>query len=114
VHINSFIRVIIHTSQQKQDHQSSGQPPSGQFEQNRLVSHTREMADSLISALEKVHLETCASDGLADDGIDCVLDEQRPRKRIKKDQNQLKRDLEQKYLTPLTSFSQEWLNRLQQ
>ena len=72
------------------------------------------MTDSLISALERVRLENCTSDGLADDWIDSILDEQRPRKRIKEDQGQLRHHLEQKYLTPSTSFSQEWLNRLQQ
>ena len=72
------------------------------------------MADSLIGALEKVHLDSRASDCLADDWIDCILDEQRPRKRVKQDQGQLKRHLEQRYLTPSSSFPQEWLNKLQQ
>jgi antiviral helicase SKI2 len=72
------------------------------------------MAEALLSALERVHLKSNTSDGTADDCIDHILDEQRPRKRIKQDQDQLKRELEQKYLTPPTSFSTEWLNRLQQ
>jgi len=72
------------------------------------------MADSLISALERVHLDSTATDGTADDWIDHILEEQRPRKRVKQDQEALKRELEQKYLTPSTSFSTEWLNKLQQ
>ena len=72
------------------------------------------MADSLISALERVHLDSTTTDGTADDWIDHILEEQRPRKRVKQDQEALKRELEQKYLTPSTSFSTEWLNRLQQ
>jgi antiviral helicase SKI2 len=72
------------------------------------------MTDSLIGALEKVYLGSHALDSLADDWIDSILDEQRPRKRIKQDHEQLRSDLEQKYLTPSSSFSQEWLNRLQQ
>lgn len=72
------------------------------------------MAESLISALEKVNLESSIDDEKADDWIDSILDSQRPRKRVKQDQDELKRSLEEKYLTPSTSFSTEWLNRLQQ
>ncbi|CAG8959845.1 hypothetical protein HYFRA_00001754 [Hymenoscyphus fraxineus] len=72
------------------------------------------MADSLIEALEKVNLESSNVDETADDWIDSILDSQRPRKRVKQDQNELKRSLEEKYLTPSASFSTEWLNKLQQ
>jgi len=72
------------------------------------------MADSLIAALERVHLESSTTDGTADDWIDHIIEEQRPRKRARQSQEELKRELEQKYLTPSTSFSTEWLNRLQQ
>jgi len=72
------------------------------------------MADTLLSALERVHLDSTTTDSTADDWIDHILDEQRPRKRVKQDQEALKRELEQKYLTPSTSFSTEWLNKLQQ
>ena len=66
----------------------------------------------LASALEKLHLSAAET---ADDWIDRALEEQqRPRKRIKPDQEDLKRELEQKYLTPSRSFSSEWLNKLQQ
>jgi antiviral helicase SKI2 len=69
------------------------------------------MEDSLISALQKVQLSADSKD---DDWIDSVLEEQRPRKRIKQDREALKLHLEQKYLTPPTTFSAEWLNKLQQ
>lgn len=72
------------------------------------------MGDSLVQALERVHLETNTSDDIADDWIDSILEEQRPRKRAKQSQEQLRHHLEQKYLTPSTSFSPEWLNKLQQ
>jgi antiviral helicase SKI2 len=72
------------------------------------------MADALASALERVHLASSTSDGAEDDWIDHILEERRPRKRVKQDQEQLRRHLEQEYLTPSTSFSTEWLNRLQQ
>lgn len=73
------------------------------------------MADSLASALENLHLQSQSLDpALGDDWIDSILDEQRPHKRIKQDKAELKRDLEQKYLTPSTTFSDDWLNKLQQ
>jgi antiviral helicase SKI2 len=72
------------------------------------------MADSLVESLERVHLDSNSGDDTADDWIDSILDSQRPRKRVKQDPEELKRSLEEKYLTPSTSFSTEWLNKLQQ
>jgi antiviral helicase SKI2 len=72
------------------------------------------MADSLVSAMERVQLSSSTPDSTADDWIDHILDSQRPRKRIKQDKEALKLELEEKYLTPSTSFSTEWLNKLQQ
>ncbi|KUJ09312.1 antiviral helicase [Mollisia scopiformis] len=72
------------------------------------------MADSLVDALERVHISASNSDSLPDDWIDSILDSTRPRKRIKQSPDALKASLEQKYLTPSTSFSTEWLNKLQQ
>lgn len=72
------------------------------------------MADDLVSALEGVNLETDKADRTADDWIDHILEEQYPRKRVKQDVDALKKELEQKYLTPSPSFSTEWLNKLQQ
>ncbi|KAF7921755.1 hypothetical protein BELL_0325g00020 [Botrytis elliptica] len=66
------------------------------------------MAEGLIAALDHLDLET------QDDWIDSILDEQRPPKRIKQNRDELKQELEQKYLTPSTTFSTEWLNKLQQ
>lgn len=66
----------------------------------------------LANALEKLQLSAADT---ADDWVDHLLEEQqRPRKRIKQGQEELKRELEQKFLTPSKSFSPEWLNRLQQ
>lgn len=72
------------------------------------------MAESLVNALERVNLDNLSLNDKDDDWIDHVLDQQRPRKRTKQDPEELKRELEQKYLTPSTSFSNDWLNRLQQ
>ncbi|KAG9242809.1 NUC185 domain-containing protein [Calycina marina] len=72
------------------------------------------MADSLIGALERIRLDSSTSDGTADHWIDHIIDEQRPRKRAKQNLDDLKKELEKKYLTPSAKFSTEWLNRLQQ
>jgi antiviral helicase SKI2 len=72
------------------------------------------MADSLVDALQRVHISANSSDSLEDDFIDSILDSTRPRKRVKQSADALKASLEQKYLTPSTSFSTEWLNKLQQ
>jgi antiviral helicase SKI2 len=72
------------------------------------------MAEELIKALERVHLESQSTTGTADDWIDHILDAQRPRKRIKQSEGDLKKELERKYLTPSAKFSTEWLNKLQQ
>ncbi|SMR49487.1 unnamed protein product [Zymoseptoria tritici ST99CH_3D1] len=68
------------------------------------------MADTLPSALEKLDLYTDQIDGELDD----ILDQTRPRKRIRKSSEEVKSELEKTFLTPSTSFSPEWLDRLQQ
>ncbi|RFU33177.1 hypothetical protein B7463_g3202, partial [Scytalidium lignicola] len=72
------------------------------------------MVPDLVEALERVNLASKTLDDADDDWIDHILEEQRPRKRIKPDRESLKRELKQKYLTPATSFSTDWLNKLQQ
>jgi hypothetical protein len=71
---------------------------STEFDETAGNSST--MADPLVSALERVHLGANNENG--DNWI------------IKQDQEELKRSLEEKFLTPFTSFSSEWLNKLQQ
>jgi hypothetical protein len=71
------------------------------------------MAEALISALKKVQIGTEGQPD-SDDWIDSILDEQRPRKRMKQEPEDLKLELEQKYLAPSTTFSNAWLNKLQQ
>jgi hypothetical protein len=72
------------------------------------------MADTLINSLERVDLDSASNGNTVDEWIDSILDSQRPRKRIKQDPDALKRSLEEKYLAPSTSFSTQWLNKLQQ
>ena len=68
------------------------------------------MADPLSDALDGLSL---ASDGL-DDNIYDLLDQAKPRKRVRKSPEEVKAKLESDFLTPSTSFSPEWLDRLQQ
>lgn len=72
------------------------------------------MADELQDALEKLHINSNAAPDDDDDWLDSVLASERPRKRVKQDPEDLKKDLEQNYLTPSPSFSTPWLNKLQQ
>jgi antiviral helicase SKI2 len=64
----------------------------------------------LASLLERVYL---AGNADIDDYVDDILHEQRPRKKTKVSKTQLKQDLEQDFLSPSTSFSTQWLNKLQ-
>lgn len=69
--------------------------------------------EALTSALESVHLVRQEHVNGDKDFIDSILHEQRPRKRTKQSNDELKHDLEAKFLSPSTKFSTEWLNRLQ-
>ncbi|UJO19573.1 Putative ATP-dependent RNA helicase [Fulvia fulva] len=68
------------------------------------------MADTLPQALQKL---TLASQSV-DDDIDDLLDQVKPRKRLRKSPDDVKKKLGADFLTPSTSFSPEWLDRLQQ
>ena len=68
------------------------------------------MAGSLSDTLQRLNL---ASQSLNQD-IDDILDEARPRKRSRPSPEALKANLEQDFLTPSTTFSPVWLDRLQQ
>lgn len=72
------------------------------------------MAAELAEAVGRLNLASASLDDKADDWIDSILDEQRPRKRVKQDPTELKYQLEQNFLTPSPSFSTSWLNKLQQ
>ena len=53
----------------------------------------------------------------SEDGEDCIdapLHEQRPQKRKRPSPAELKKQLEDEFLTPPTAFSLEWLNKVQE
>jgi antiviral helicase SKI2 len=64
--------------------------------------------------MNKLQLNHNTQSDEPDDWIDHIIDEPRFSKRVKLDNEQLIRELELKYLTPSSSFSTEWLNKLQQ
>lgn len=51
---------------------------------------------------------------IREDCIDDLLSDKRPRKQKSKTPEKLKKQLEQSFLSPPTSFSSPWLDRLQQ
>lgn len=71
------------------------------------------MAVALVDTMSKLQL-AAASDSNDDEWIDSILDHAPPRQRVAQDSEELKAELERKYLTPSTAFSEPWLNRLQQ
>lgn len=66
------------------------------------------MADSLTENLERVHVASRDQQC-----IDDILDEAKPRKRQRPSAQSIKANLEKDFLTPPTTFSPEWLDRLQ-
>ena len=68
-------------------------------------------ASSLLDAVGRLQLKEETS---LDDDIDNLLSQQRPKRQKKRSPSFIKRKLEDDFLAPPTSFSPEWLNKLQQ
>lgn len=68
------------------------------------------MVEALSKSLERLRLGKAT----LDQDIDDVLDEPRPRKRFRSSPQEVKAKLEEDFLTPSTTFSPAWLDRLQQ
>ena len=72
------------------------------------------MAGELLEAIQRLQISV-NSDGQWNDGsIDALFTQSRPRKRTRKTPEAIKKELEEEFLRPPTTFSAEWLNRLQQ
>jgi antiviral helicase SKI2 len=69
------------------------------------------MKNSISEALAQLHL---AEESATDDVIDDILERTAPHSQPRPALEELKKQLEKKYLTPSQTFSTEWLNRLQQ
>ena len=65
--------------------------------------------DALLQALENITVQDDKNDWT----IDAALNQQIPRKRLKRTKSQIKAEIESEYLTPSPQFSTKWLNRLQ-
>jgi len=70
------------------------------------------MAHDLSEAMERLHVDD--EDNSSFDPIDDILFDRIAGEPRKQNPDELRAELEQKYLTPSTTFSTEWLNRLQQ
>jgi antiviral helicase SKI2 len=76
------------------------------------------MAETLTSALAELSLNSQNLSGPAFDARlveeeDGVYKDFKPRQKARQDAADLKQELEQEFLTPSSTFSPEWLNRLQ-
>ncbi|KAI9793449.1 MAG: hypothetical protein M1835_007248 [Candelina submexicana] len=72
------------------------------------------MAEELPEILAKIYLGAEAANHGRNDWIDDILHEQRPHKRSRLSNDDLRQELEREFLTPTTTFSPAWLNKLQQ
>ena len=75
------------------------------------------MAATLLKAVECLQVRGQREGVLEKDveSIDDILSEQGPRKhKPRKTLQEVKKELTEDFLTPPTSFSEEWLNKLQQ
>ena len=68
------------------------------------------MDGDLASSLETLRIASQQSDFCIDD----ILDQEQPRKRLRKTPEEVKAKLEEDFLTPSRNFSPAWLDRLQQ
>lgn len=71
------------------------------------------MAAPLLTAMRELRLNADPGDSQVDEG-EILVKGARLRERHKKSSNALKTELIEKVLTPPTTFSSEWLNKLQQ
>ncbi len=69
------------------------------------------MTQDIVSTLRQLQLDDVLC---GENSIDPVLDERRPRKRARKSEDDLKKDLEDEFLKPPTVFGPNWFNKLQQ
>ncbi|MCJ1281219.1 hypothetical protein MMC26_000537 [Xylographa opegraphella] len=72
------------------------------------------MPTDLVRALENVHFRYQKQSRGDDECIDVFLTEPRPHKLARKTSEDIKADLEEEILKPSTTFSTEWLNKLQE
>lgn len=72
------------------------------------------MAVDLLAAVQKVHTSSQGEKLGSDECIDSFLDRPRQPKRPRRAPDDVKKELEEHFLRPSTSFSNEWLNKFQE
>ena len=72
------------------------------------------MAHDLLKVMEGVHISAKEKGDICDDDLKAFLLKPRPQKKPRPVPGKLKQQLEDEILSPPTTFSAEWLNRLQQ
>ena len=72
------------------------------------------MTEDLRQSLERLRLRAETPNSADDMAIDEILELPRKSPRIRKTKDEIKKEVEERFLTPPTSFGPEWLDRLQQ
>ena len=72
------------------------------------------MTSELLRAVERLHIVADDRDLDQNEYIDGRLSRRSPRKPSQRDAQTLREELEKNFLTPQTSFDDEWLNKMQQ
>ncbi|KAI9729729.1 MAG: hypothetical protein M1834_006680 [Cirrosporium novae-zelandiae] len=72
------------------------------------------MSTDLLQILQRVQLQDNDNAAPEENWVDPILDQQRPCKRPRPSLKSQKKELENEFLSPSTTFSSEWLNKLQQ
>ncbi|KAK4998454.1 Antiviral helicase ski2 [Elasticomyces elasticus] len=70
--------------------------------------------DELSTSLERLRLSAEKHETRDAGWIDTLLDQERPRKRVRRSREEIRTSLERDFLLPSTSFDSYWLNQLQQ
>lgn len=84
---------------------------------SNLLSNPRPLTftmEEVHAAFEKLHLASAGIGKKDPTWIDSLADEPRPAKRQRRTIAEVQKELEKEFLTPSTSFSTGWLNKLQQ
>ena len=69
------------------------------------------MTQAIVATLRELQLSNILP---GEEPNDRILDECRPLKRARKTEDEVKKELENEFLTPPTVFGTDWLNKLQQ
>lgn len=72
------------------------------------------MTADLLQAIEKLHISSRSRNAKDDEPLDTFLTTPRRRRCIKQAPEAIKKELQDEFLMPSTTFSTEWLNKFQE